>query len=141
MLLATGRSAGNDASTPSPEPSETMQASAMQGSDELRGLRVERIFSNAPGLGLRRPSVILTPSASILSGELEVEFPDSGRGAYLTCYWREADRRLLARLRVRTPRREPHYGPARARRAGPGAILTQALTYAYAVALVRDIDP
>jgi hypothetical protein len=110
LLLATGCSAGNDASTPSPEPSETMQASAMQasamqGSDELRGLRVERIFSNAPGLGLPRPSVILTPSASILSGELEVEFPDSGRGAYLTCYWREADRRLLARLRVRTPRR------------------------------------
>jgi hypothetical protein len=66
-----------------------MQASAVQASDELRGLRVERIFSNAPGLGLRRPSVILTPSASILSGELEVEFPDSGRGAYLTCYWRE----------------------------------------------------
>ena len=100
LLLATGCSAGNDASTPSPGPSETMQAS-----DELRGLRVERIFSNGPGLGLRRPSVILTPSASILSGELEVEFPDSGRGAYLTCYWREADRRLLARLRVRTPRR------------------------------------
>ena len=89
LLLATGCSAGNDASTPSPGPSETMQASAMQGSDELRGLRVERIFSNAPGLGLPRPSVILTPSASILSGELEVEFPDSGRGAYLTCYWRE----------------------------------------------------
>ena len=110
LLLATGCSAGNDASTPSPEPSETMQASAMQGSamqgsDELRGLRVERIFSNAPGLGLPRPSVILIPSASILSGELEVEFPDSGRGAYLTCYLREADRRLLARLRVRTPRR------------------------------------
>jgi hypothetical protein len=84
LLLATGCSAGNDASTPSPEPSETMQAS-----DELRGLRVERIFSNAPGLGLRRTSMILTPSASILSGELEVGFPDSGRGAYLTCYRRE----------------------------------------------------
>ena len=54
MLLATGCSAGNDASTPSPEPSETMQASAtqasaMQASDELRGLRVERILSNALG--------------------------------------------------------------------------------------------
>ncbi len=54
LLLATGRSAGNDASTPSPEPSEKMQASAtqasaMQASDELRGLRVERILSNALG--------------------------------------------------------------------------------------------
>ena len=54
LSLGIGCSAGNDASTPSPEPSETMQASAtqasaMQASDELRGLRVERTLSNALG--------------------------------------------------------------------------------------------
>jgi hypothetical protein len=33
--------------------------------------------------------VILTPSTSALFGELGAELPDSGREAYLTCYWGE----------------------------------------------------
>ncbi len=85
--------------------------------------------------------MILTPSAAALSGELEVELPDSGRGAYLTCYWGEKTTGGYSLGVESAPRREPHYGPARARRAGPGAILRQALTYPYAVALVPDIDP
>lgn len=85
--------------------------------------------------------MILTPSAAALSGELEVELPDSGRGAYLTCYWGEKATGGYSLGVESAPRREPHYGPARARRAATGAILTKALTYPYAVALVPDIDP
>lgn len=137
MLLAAGCSTGNDASTPSPEPSETTEAS-----DEPRGLRVERIFSNAPGQGPRRPSVILAPSASALSGELGAEIPDSGKGTYLISYWGEKptggysltveSARLRGnRVTVRLALEEPP----------PDAILTQALTYPYVVAGVRDVDP
>ncbi len=137
MLLAAGCSPGNDASTPSPEPSETTEAS-----DEPRGLRVERIFSNAPGQGPRRPSVILAPSASALSGELGAEIPDSGGGTYLISYWGvkptggysltvESARLEGNRVTVRLALEEPP----------PDAILTQALTYPYVVAVVRDVDP
>ena len=137
MLLAGGCSAGDDASTSSSEPSETTETT-----EEPRELRVERIFSNAPGQGPRRPSVILTPSASALSGELGAEIPDSGRGTYLISYWGEKptggysltveSARLRGnRVTVRLALEEPP----------PDAILTQALTYPYVVAVVRDVDP
>lgn len=138
LLLAAGCFAGNDASTPSSkEPPETTEAP-----EKPRELRVERIFSNAPGQGPQRPSVILAPSASALSGELGAEIPDSGRGTYLISYWGEKptggyslgieSARLRGnRVTVRLALKEPP----------PDAILTQALTYPYVVAVVRDVDP
>jgi len=137
LLLAAGCSAGNEASKPSPEPSETTETP-----EEPREPRVERIFSNAPGQGPRRPSVILAPSASALSKELGAEIPDSGRGTYLISYWGEkptggysltVDSASLRgnSVTVRLALEEPP----------PDAILTQALTYPYAVAVVRGLDP
>jgi hypothetical protein len=134
LLLAAGCSAGDDGSAPSSETAETPQ--------EPRELPVERIFSNAPGQGPRRPSVILAPSASALSRELGAEIPDSGRGTYLISYWGERptggysltveSARLKGnRVTVRLGLKEPP----------PAAILTQALTYPYVVAVVRDVDP
>ncbi len=134
MLLAAGCSAGDDGSAPSSETAETPE--------EPRGLPVERISSNAPGQGPRRPSVILAHSASTLSRELGAEIPDSGRGTYLISYWGEKptggysltveSARLRGnRITVRLALEEPP----------PDAILTQALTYPYVVAVVRDVDP
>jgi hypothetical protein len=138
LLLAAGCSAGDDASdAPSEEPPETTAAP-----EEPRELRVERIFSNAPGQGPRRPSVILAPSASALSEELGAEIPDAGEGTYLISYWGEKptggysldveSARLRGdRVTVRLALEEPP----------PDAILTQALTYPYVVAVVRGVEP
>jgi protease stability complex PrcB-like protein len=134
LLLAAGCSAGDDGSAPSSETAETPE--------EPRGLPVERISSNAPGQGPRRPSVILAHSASTLSRGLGAEIPDSGRGTYLISYWGEKptggysltveSARLRGnRITVRLALEEPP----------PDAILTQALTYPYVVAVVRDVDP
>ena len=138
LLLAAGCSAGDGVSAPSPqEPPETTQAP-----EGPRELRVEKIFSNAPGQGPREPRVILAPSATVLSEELGAEIPDSGRGTYLISYWGEkptggyslgvASARLRGdRVTVRLALKEPP----------PNAILTQALTYPYAAAVIRGVSP
>lgn len=135
LLLAAGCSAGDDASTPSSEePPETTETS--------EELRVEPIFSNAPGQGPREPKVILAPFVSALSRELGAEIPDSGEGTYFVAYWGEKptggyslgveSARLEGdRLTVGLALEEPP----------PDAIVTQALTYPYVVALVRGVDP
>ncbi len=128
LLLAAGCSASDNASAPLPE--------------EPRELRVGRIYSDAPGQGPRKPGVVLAPSASTLSGELGAEVPDSGAGTYLISYWGEKPTggySLIVesasleggRVTVRLALEEPP----------PDAILTQALTYPYVVAVVRDVDP
>ena len=138
MLLAAGCSASNDASEPSSEqPPETTQAS-----EEPRELRVEQIFSNAPGQGPREPKVILAPSASALSGELGAEIPDSGAGTYLISCWGEKPTGGYS-LRVESAHLEGDRVTVRLALEEPpsDAILTQALTYPYAVAVVRDVGP
>ncbi len=136
LLLAAGCSAGDNASTYSSEPSETTETP-----DEPRELRVERIFSNAPGQGPRRPNVILAPSASALSRELGAEIPDSGRGSYLISYWGEKPTGGYS-LTVESARLEGNRVTVRLglKEPPPEAILTQALTYPYVVAVVRDVD-
>ena len=108
---------------------------------EPRNLKVEGIFSGAPGQGPQSPRVVVAPSASALSKELGVEIPDSGEGIYLISYWGEKptggyslaveSARLEGdRLTVRLKLKEPP----------PDAMVTQALTYPYAAAVVRDAD-
>jgi len=137
LLLAAGCSAGGDASKPSPEPSETTEIS-----DEPRRLRVERIFSNAPGEGPRRPGVILAPSASALSKELGAEIPDSGEGTYLISYWGEKPTGgyslTIDSARLRGDRVTVNLS---LERPPPDAIVTQSLTYPYVVAVVHAVDP
>ena len=138
LLLAAGCAAGDDdASAPSPDPPETTETA-----DEPRTLRVEKIFSNAPGQGPRKPNVILAPSASALSRELGVEIPDSGRGTYLISYWGEKPTGGYS-LTVESARLRGNRVTARLslKRPPPDAILTQALTYPYVVTVVLDVDP
>ena len=116
--------------------------SAAPGSEEPRELRVERISSDAPGQGPRHPQAVVAPSAATLSGEVGANVPDSGSGMYLAVYWGEKPTggysmsvrsarlegsRVTVRLALREPPRD--------------AILTQALTYPYAVAVIRELDP
>ena len=116
--------------------------SAGDGSEEPRDLRVERISSDAPGQGPRQPRAVVAPSAATLSGEVGANVPDSGSGMYLAVYWGEKPTggysmsvrsarlegsRVTVRLALREPPRD--------------AILTQALTYPYAVAVIRELDP
>ena len=125
LLLAVGCSAGNDSPSEAP-----------------RDLRVERISSGAPGQGPEQPRVILAPSAAALSEAIGARVPDSGNGTYLAAYWgrkptggyslavesaRLEGDRVTVRLVLNEPPRD--------------AIVTQALTYPYAVAVVRDLDP
>jgi PrcB C-terminal len=125
LLLAAGCSTGNHSPSEAP-----------------RDLRVERISSGAPGQGPEHPRVIVAPSAAALSEAVGANIPDSGRGTYLVAYWgqkptggyslavdsaRLEGEQVTLRLELRKPPRE--------------AIVTQALTHPYAVAVVRDLDP
>jgi hypothetical protein len=137
LLLAAGCSAGDYASElSSEEPPETTGASK-----EVSELRVKQIFSNAPGQGPRGPKVILAPSASALSRELEAKIPDSGEGTYLVSYWGEKPTSGYS-LGVESARLEGNRATVRLALEEPpsDAILTQALTYPYVVAVVRDVD-
>ena len=130
LLLSAGCSAGNGSEPSADNPSEAP-----------RELRVEQIFSGAPGQGSRQPRVILAPSATALSRAIGTNIPDSGEGTYLAAYWGEKPTggyslavesarlegdRVTVRLALREPPRD--------------AIVTQALTYPYAVAVVRGPD-
>lgn len=108
---------------------------------EPRDLRVERIFSGAPGQGPRSPRVVVAPSASALSKELGVEIPDSGSGIYLISYWGEKPTGGYT-LSIESARLEGDVVTVRMKLEGPpkDAMVTQALTYPYAAALVRDVD-
>ncbi len=125
LLLAAGCSAGNGSPSEAP-----------------RDLRVERISSGAPGQGPEQPRVVVAPSAATLSEAIGANMPDSGNGTYLAAYWgrkptggyslavesaRLEGDRVTVRLALEEPPRD--------------AVVTQALTYPYAVAVVRSLDP
>jgi hypothetical protein len=125
LLLASGCAAGNDPPSEAP-----------------RDLRVEGIYSDAPGQGPERPRVVLAPSAAALSEATRANVSASGSGTYLAAYWgmkptggyslavesaRLEGERVTVRLVLEEPPRD--------------AVVTQALTYPYAVAVVRGLDP
>ena len=113
--------------------------SAGDGSEELR---VERISSDAPGQGPRQPRVVVTPSAAALSGAIGANVPDSGSGTYLAAYWGEKPTGGYS-MSVRSARLEGSRVTVRLTLKEPprGAIVTQALTYPYAVAVIRGLSP
>ena len=131
LLLACGCSA-DEGSEPSGE----------NPSEAPRDLRLERISSGAPGQGPEEPRVIVAPSAAALSETIGASVSDSGEGAYLAAYWGEKPTggyilevgsarlegdRVTVRLVLEEPPRD--------------AVVTQALTYPYAVAVVRGLGP
>ncbi len=139
LLLVAGCSAGAGSESSADDPSETPEAS-----EEPRDLNVERVSSGAPeqGQGPRRPRVILAPSARDLSGATRTSVPDSGSGAYLAAYWGEKPTGGYS-MAVESARLEGNTVTVRLSLREPprDAILTQALTYPYAVAVIRELDP
>ena len=137
LLLAAGCSADNGSEPSADNPSGTTEAP--EGPHDLR---VERISSGAPGQGPEQPQVILAPSATALSGEMGANVPDSGNGTYLAAYWGERPTGGYS-LAVESARLEGDRVTVRLLLEEPprDAVVTQALTYPYAVAVVRDPDP
>jgi protease stability complex PrcB-like protein len=131
LLLACGCAADNGREPSADNPSEAP-----------RDLRVERISSGAPGQGPEEPRVITAASASALSGATGASVPDSGSGTYLAVYWGERPTGGYS-LAVDSARLEGDRVTVRLVLEEPprGAVVTQALTYPYAVAVVRDLDP
>jgi PrcB C-terminal len=137
LLLVAGCSAGGGS-----EPSADAASETTEASEEPRDLQVDRISSDEPGQGPQRPRAVVAPSATALSEAIGANIPDSGSGTYLVAYWGEKPTggysmsarsarlegsRVTVRLSLREPPRD--------------AILTQALTYPYAVAVIRDLNP
>jgi hypothetical protein len=104
-------------------------------------VNVEQLISEAPGQGPKRPQALLARSASALSRATGVRVPNTGEGTYLAVFWgqkptggysigvrsvRTEGNRVVIRLSLEEP--------------PPDAILTQALTYPYAAAVVREQD-
>lgn len=135
LLLAAGCSVGDDTEPPAGNSSETTEAP-----EEPRDLRVEQISSSAPGQGPERPRVILAPSAVALSGAMGADVPDLGDGTYLAAYWGEKPTGGYS-LAVKSARLEGDRVTVRLalKEPSPDAFVTQALTYPYAVAVVRDL--
>jgi len=132
LVLAVGCSA-DDGTEPS--------SGTTGPSEEPRELRVEGISSGAPGQGPARPRVVLAPSAAALSQEIGAAVPDSGGGTYLAAYWGEKPTGGYS-LAVRSARLEGERVSVQLslKEPPPDAMVTQALTYPYAVALVRGLD-
>ena len=136
LLLLAGCS--GDGSEPSAE-----EASETTGASEKpRDLRVERVSPDEPGRGPRRPRAVVAPSAAALSEAIGANVPNAGGGTYLAVYWgrkptggyaisacsaRLEGDTVTVRLTLKEPPRD--------------AILTQALTYPHAVAVVGDLEP
>jgi len=85
--------------------------------------------------------VVLAPSAAALSQEIGAAVPDSGGGTYLAAYWGEKPTGGYS-LAVRSARLEGERVSVQLslKEPPPDAMVTQALTYPYAVALVRGLD-
>jgi hypothetical protein len=134
LLLVAGCSAGNGSEPSREDSSET--------TDAPRDLRVEQLSSDEPGQGPRQPRAIVAPSSAALSGATGASVPDSGSGTYLAAYWGQKPTGGYS-MSVRSARLEGDRVTVRLALKEPprDAILTQALTYPYAVAVIRGLSP
>ena len=127
----TGDSTGGD-TAPLPE---TTQEAGMAGDVPL-----EQIAAGSNGL--QQPQVVVAPSADALSETTGVQVPDAGEGTYLAVFWgekptggytvevlsaRTEGSRIIVQLALQKP--------------PPDAMVSQALTYPYAAAVLRNVDP
>src|SRR5215210_2374299 len=137
LVFAAGCSADNGS-----EPS-THEAPETTGStDAPRDLRVQRLSSDAPGQGPERPRVVVASSAAALSDATGTNISRSGKGTYLAAYWGEKPTGGYS-MAVRSARLEGDVVTVRLslKEPPPDAILTQVLTYPYAVAFVQGVSP
>jgi PrcB C-terminal len=119
-----------------------LTAGCSTGSEEPRDLQVERISSDAPGEGPQQPQAVVATSAAALSEAIGANVPDSGSGTYLAAYWGEKPTGGYS-MSVRSARLEGNRVEIQLSLKEPprDAFLTQALTYPYAVAVIRGLSP
>ena len=107
----------------------------------MKDMNVEQLASQASGQGRKRPQVLLASSASALSQAVGVGVSDAGEGTYLVAFWGEKPtggysveitsvRSDGDRVGVQLSLKDPP----------PDAMVTQALTYPYVTAVVRNAD-
>lgn len=159
-LTACAAGGGNGDQTTSAQTSveqtslETTSENTSTG--EERMIEVRRIASGSSGQGETRPRVLVAPSLEALQAELggnldlrrslrsaesTVEPDAASGGAYVAVFWGEKntggyavevesarveDERVVVELALRSP--------------PEGALVTQALTYPYAVAVLENLD-
>ncbi len=127
LLLCAGCAAGGGSSE------------SVRSPTKMHELEVEQISSGDRGLEQRR--VITAPSAAALAGATDLQVPGAGNGVYVAAFWgrktpggyavsvesaRVEDERITVQL---VPREPP-----------PDLFVTQAITYPYAVAVLRGVD-
>lgn len=102
---------------------------------------VEKLASGTQGQGPKRPRVVLASSALALSQAIDVRVPDAGAGTYLAAFWGEKPTGGYS-IGVESANVEGDRATIRLSLKEPpeGAMLTQALIYPYATALVRGED-
>ena len=85
---------------------------------------------------------MLASSAGALSREIGVDVPDAGEGAYLAAFWGRKPTGGYS-LAVESARLEGNAVTVTLalKEPPPDAMVTQALTYPYAVAAVGELDP
>lgn len=142
---------GSPEDTANPVPETTQEAGATDGAGTTQetsqgtpgasgGLQIEQVASGPGGLSQRQ--VVIGPSAGALSQATGARVPDAGEGTYLAAFWgekptggytveilsaRKEGNRVVVRLALRNP-------PA-------DAMVSQALTYPYAAAVIRTNLP
>jgi len=146
LLLAAGCASGGPGSPDDPNSGENATGTTAKETAEDTGsgsaaLDVEQVSSGAPGQGRKRPRVVVAPSAAALPEALDAKVPDSGEGTYLAVFWGQKPTGGYS-LGVDSARREGEGITVRLALKKPpeDAIVTQALTYPYAVAVVRGVD-
>lgn len=103
-------------------------------------VRVEQLSSGA--MGPERRQILIASSARDLAAATGLEIPDSGKGTYLAVAWGEKPTGGYTvdfgsanvdgvRVTVSVDLKEPP----------PDAMVAQALTYPYAAAVLRGVDP
>lgn len=99
---------------------------------------MEQLASEAPGQGSKRPRLLLASSAADLSRAMGARIPDAGAGTYLAVFWGEKTTGGYS-IEIQSVRVEGDRTAVRLslKEPPPDAMLTQALTYPYAVAVVR----
>jgi hypothetical protein len=122
-----------------PETLEEARPDTEETTEEVRDLHVEEVTAGQQGLD--GPQILLSPSAEALSDETRMEIPDSGAGVYVGAFWGEQRTGgYVVRIESAEQRADEVTVRVSLQRPGPGDIVTQALTYPFAVAVVRDVE-
>ncbi|MBA3424058.1 MAG: protease complex subunit PrcB family protein [Rubrobacter sp.] len=102
-------------------------------------LNVEQLTSEAPGQGPKRPRILLASSASGLSRSAGTTVPDAGEGTYLAVFRGEKPTGGYS-VEITSARVEGDRVTIRISLKDPpsDAMVTQALTYPYATAVIRN---